>query len=263
MSLALPHVLDAAAAVAPDAQAAVNEQTLPVSELNHRTIKSAERWLHDGRRPGDRVEFAPPETSADVIEMLGAVRIGLVVGDAPVAPTAPVRGPSPGRHVVESCLWSATPMAVLGGRTWTHGEVITGIDDPVDFALDPLLPLLEVLRSIAATMTSAPIPVHRGDGELLGHLAPCGDGWEPRTVFGLPLAGPMSADEAEEHLRTHGLSSLAEPWELLHGSTWIRVDIAEAGPRRVTVSFADFGRPELYGTRLTLCDPTPGILRRA
>lgn len=106
-------------------------------------------------------------------------------------------------------------------------------------------------------------PVHREDGELVGCLVPVGDLWVPCTVFGFRLADAMSQDEAEDYLHSHGLSYLAERWEHLHDSDWITVRIVEASPEQITVSFVDYGHPNLYGTRKTLHHPDMRDLRKS
>ncbi len=50
------------------------------------------------------------------------------------------------------------------------------------------------------------------DGELVGFLAPTGDGFTAMTVFGSPLADPAERVEAERVLDTSGLSYLADRW---------------------------------------------------
>lgn len=112
-------------------------------------------------------------------------------------------------------------------------------------------------------MTASPTPIHREDGELIGYLAPLGDLWVPSAIFGLPLGEPTDRDEAEERLRGYGLGYLAERWEHRHDGEWITVSIVEARPQEVTLSFADYGHPELYGARKTLRSPGTDVLRMA
>ncbi|QIM16749.1 hypothetical protein G7067_10575 [Leucobacter insecticola] len=113
-------------------------------------------------------------------------------------------------------------------------------------------------------MTAAqnPTPVLRDAGELLGFLQPFDDAWTPCTVFGIPIASPRSRAAAEAVLRAHGLSYLADRWEVFQDGAWITVTLVEAKPGEVTVQYADYGHPELFNTRLTLTAPTPEQLRR-
>lgn len=110
-------------------------------------------------------------------------------------------------------------------------------------------------------MIASSTPIHREDGELIGYLTTVGELWVPCTVFGFPLADATSRDEAEDYLHSHGLSYLAERWEYLHESDWITVSIVEASPQQVTLSFADYGHPDLYGTRKTLRNLDESVLR--
>src|SRR5699024_5414556 len=101
------------------------------------------------------------------------------------------------------------------------------------------------------------LPVHRDDGELVGFVAGTGGSWTPLTVFGHPVGPATDREDAENLLRSHGMSYLIERWLLRHGDEWVRVEIQEAGPDHVTVGFVDYGYPELYGQRRTLTAP-PG-----
>lgn len=109
---------------------------------------------------------------------------------------------------------------------------------------------------------SAMTPVHRDDGELIGLIEPRGGLWVPCTVFGYPLAGPVPREQAEEELHSHGLGYLADRWEVHEDGAWITAEIVEAKPYEVTLSFVDYGHPELFNLRRSLIAPTPGELRR-
>lgn len=91
---------------------------------------------------------------------------------------------------------------------------------------------------------------HRDDGELIGYLTPVADdAYLPVTLFGHPLADePGEQWWAADELERHGLSYLAETWELLDDDgTWSRVLITECSPQTVVVANAEFaqvvGRP--------------------
>lgn len=104
--------------------------------------------------------------------------------------------------------------------------------------------------------------IHRDDDELLGFLAPAGDGLQviPTTVFGHQLAESCHPVDAIAVLESTGLSYLADRWELLlencHEPT--TVQIFEASPDSVTVQSIDYE----YGTRYTLATPTDNRLQR-
>lgn len=108
------------------------------------------------------------------------------------------------------------------------------------------------------------VPVHRDDdGELVGFVAAVGDEWVACTVFHYPLGEPTDAQTAQDLLQSHGLSYLAEPWELLEGDEWYRVTIVEADPEQVTVALADPSHPEDWGARRRIDAPATTSLRRA
>jgi len=80
------------------------------------------------------------------------------------------------------------------------------------------------------------------DDELLGYAEDRADGTVPLTLFGVPLAGPGTPEEAEEVLRSRGLASLAEPWLLREaGGEEVRVAVLTAYADRVVVVPAPYG----------------------
>lgn len=131
------------------------------------------------------------------------------------------------------------------------------------------LPSPDTLPSHDTLPSPAPLPspeetaVHRDDGELLGTLQRAGDAWIPRTVFGYALHQAVAHSQAVAYLHTHGLSCLADAWELNEGGTWLNVRIIEANQRSLTLAFADYGRADLFGERRTLQTPIGEALRRA
>lgn len=104
--------------------------------------------------------------------------------------------------------------------------------------------------------------VHRDDGELVGVLIADGALWAPCTVFGHRLAEARPEDEAVDFLIAEGLGSLAGGWEFNDDGAWLNVQVVEANTTHVTVSFADYGRADLFGQRRTLTAPVGGRLRR-
>jgi hypothetical protein len=94
----------------------------------------------------------------------------------------------------------------------------------------------------------------RDDGELLGYIAPAGDGFQANTVFGNPVGGLSDQDHAEQTLESIGLSYLAERWLLIIDGRDepITVQIVEATPATVTVKSVDYGHEGDYGTTFSL-----------
>lgn len=87
----------------------------------------------------------------------------------------------------------------------------------------------------------SPEDVRRDDGELLGRIVPTSGGWQTVTIFGAPLGGVTTRDEALETAHMHGLSSLAEPWWMhpLDETGWQEVTLLEAQPGRIRARWAD------------------------
>ena len=93
------------------------------------------------------------------------------------------------------------------------------------------------------------------DDELVGYLVPDADGCTPVTLFGHPLSGPTTRDEAEALLLRRGLPVLADPW-WFDGDEGYRVQIMSADPESVVVARADFGFVPPDGERHRLTVPT-------
>lgn len=109
------------------------------------------------------------------------------------------------------------------------------------------------------------VPIHRdADDELLGVVTADPDGlWTPCTVFGHPIGPATTRREAEASLQSHGLSYLAERWELRDGADWLAVQIQEAAPTHVTVMVVDYGHDERWGEQHRLAAPVGDVLRMA
>jgi hypothetical protein len=82
-------------------------------------------------------------------------------------------------------------------------------------------------------------PIRRPtDGELVGNVAPTGDGrWQASTVFGAALETFEQRSAAVRFLVESGLAVLAERWWLRSSSEgrWRRAFLVEAGPGWVLV----------------------------
>lgn len=106
-----------------------------------------------------------------------------------------------------------------------------------------------------------------GDGEILGYLAPAGEGaCTPMTPFGHRAGEPVAEADARAVLDARGLAYLADPWllELPGRAEPITVRIVEVAPDRMRVANADFGYEGAdLGHVFTLDVPEPGRLRPA
>ena len=101
--------------------------------------------------------------------------------------------------------------------------------------------------------------VHRDDGELLGFVEQCAQGWIARTVFGAPLADAPDRQAAEDAVTGAGLAALAERWWHHDGTEWVPARIVEAAPGRVT---AFIGALPATPRRVTLTGADAAALRR-
>lgn len=108
---------------------------------------------------------------------------------------------------------------------------------------------------------SAPEPVRRDDGELIGVLDHSDEGWTPCTVCGAPLGDPTDRASAEATLHATGMSYLAGRCLLREGEDWITVEIVEASPEQVTLRLVDYDYPGIYGQRRVRSTPVGDSLR--
>lgn len=88
------------------------------------------------------------------------------------------------------------------------------------------------------------------DGELLGWMAPQGDGFVVIDLLGHPRSDLVDWLEAEETLDALGIGYLAESYELLlDDGQWLRVRITEVSVDEVRLKKEDWGAmdaPQVY-----------------
>lgn len=78
------------------------------------------------------------------------------------------------------------------------------------------------------------------DDEILGHLVPVGDHWQPTTVFNAALADPTTLEQAEDIVRREGLSCLTDTWLVeMEPGQWREARLQEAKPDRVRLWWSD------------------------
>ncbi|GAA0622457.1 amidohydrolase family protein [Kribbella sandramycini] len=130
-------------------------------------------------------------------------------------------------------------------RTWLQGVEPTGYAGS-DIELAGLAFIGEtttrIVNAIKEMWPNFPGPedVLREDGELLGHVIPLTDGWEPITTFGAALGPVGEHDDAVATVERDGLASLAEPWwARTDGWVWEEATIVEAQPDRVRLRWND------------------------
>lgn len=156
MRLAVPYLLDAAARTVPEADVAVADDHMTVSELDRRSIAAAEALLQKGLQTGNRMPLPAMGTAGRLISALSAIRIGLVLCEDAAPASDRAVGAGADRDVVESRIWSQTPAAIIGSRTVTHGQVIQAVQRGDLRDLEPLRPLLELLGHIWTAAAAAP-----------------------------------------------------------------------------------------------------------
>jgi hypothetical protein len=106
----------------------------------------------------------------------------------------------------------------------------------------------------------------RPDGEVVGWMAPEGEGFHVHDLLGRRRTGePVEWLDAEELLDELGIGYLADRWSLRFEDGKERpVRIAEASPRGVTVVADEFGAASAVGgalERFRLPFPAPAELR--
>lgn len=87
------------------------------------------------------------------------------------------------------------------------------------------------------------------DGELLGWLAPTGDGFVVVDLLGRPRSAEVDWQTGEELLDELGIGYLADPFELrLESGEWLRVRITEVSATEIRVKKEDWGAIGADGT---------------
>jgi ABC-type cobalamin/Fe3+-siderophores transport systems, ATPase components len=107
----------------------------------------------------------------------------------------------------------------------------------------------------------------RGDRELLGWMAPSGDGFVVHDLLGRPRTPPLDWLAAEEFLEQLGIGYLADRYVLVGPDGSERpVRIGEASAAGVTVVADEFGAAQAVGAnpeRIPLPFPVPVEVLRA
>jgi hypothetical protein len=94
------------------------------------------------------------------------------------------------------------------------------------------------------------------DRELVGWMAPVGEGFVAIDLLGRRRTGVVDWLVAEEALDELGLGYLADPHELmLEDGAWLRVRIAEVSPEEIRVMKDEWG--ETTATQLSYTVPFP------
>jgi imidazolonepropionase-like amidohydrolase len=101
----------------------------------------------------------------------------------------------------------------------------------------------KIVAAIQDLWPGIPTPeeARRDDGELLGRIVPTSGGWQAKTIFGAPLGGVTTREDALKTARECGLSSLAKPWWMrpLDETAWREVQLMEVQPDRVRARYTD------------------------
>jgi hypothetical protein len=107
-------------------------------------------------------------------------------------------------------------------------------------ATAPAIPVRPALHSptVKAMSVVTTQEIHRkDDDELIGLLLASDDQWIPATVFGGVLAPATSRSNAEEIVRTDGLSSMANSWWMRRrDGAWEEIWLLEVHADRIRVS---------------------------
>lgn len=91
------------------------------------------------------------------------------------------------------------------------------------------------------------------DSELCGHIDERDGAWRSLTVFGAVLASHDTRDEADAHVRAHGLASLAERWHYRPdpSAEWEIVCIQEASVHSVRLALGYYSMPGVPTVEVT------------
>jgi hypothetical protein len=101
----------------------------------------------------------------------------------------------------------------------------------------------------------------RSDREVLGWMRPEADGFVVIDLLGRELSGPTDWFSAEELLESTGIGYLADPFEMLHNGSWVRVRLTEVSPDGIRVKNEDWGDMNADFIEHRLPFPMPDGLR--
>lgn len=104
------------------------------------------------------------------------------------------------------------------------------------------------------------------DSELMGYVGRDDAGadgavWAALTVFGGVIGRYPTEDEAHRTVRTCGLSSMAEPWQVRVDGRWWPCRLQEVWPARVRLWITDRDYPN-SPCAVVLENPSHDVLRR-
>jgi len=101
----------------------------------------------------------------------------------------------------------------------------------------------------------------RGDREVLGWMRPEADGFVVIDLLGRELTDVVDWFAAEELLEATGIGYLADPFELLHNGSWIRVRLTEVSTDGIRVKNEDWGDINADFIEHRVAFPMPAELR--
>lgn len=88
-----------------------------------------------------------------------------------------------------------------------------------------------------------------------------GEGFVVIDLLGREISGELDWLDAEELLDRTGIGYLAEPFELLHNGSWVRVRLTEVSPDGIRVKNEDWGDVNADFIEHRLPFPMPEQLR--
>lgn len=124
VSLSVAYVLRAALEVGADRYIDVDGRCRAVAEIEYASAALVTTWWASGARPGDYVRVW------SAMEQLAAVRVGLVLvcGGAGSTYSEQASAERCDVRLLETRVWSATPLAEQAGCMLTHGAFLEALD---------------------------------------------------------------------------------------------------------------------------------------
>ena len=126
-------------------------------------------------------------------------------------------------------------------------------------AIAHALPRIAIVEAV--TVPAEWIEHRRGDREVLGWMRPEGDDFVVIDLLGRELGAPTDWFSAEELLESRGIGYLADPFEMLHNGSWVRVRLTEVSPDGIRVKNEDWGDMNADFIEHRLPFPMPETLR--
>lgn len=148
MSLSIPFALESAVETAPDATVDVAGTSMTIAQLARRVDTLVRHLADTDDAKSGTLRLPPIDETEGLCRALAAASLGLVLTDSDTDTGTPASA-----GTSRDAVWSGSPLARIGDRTVTHGEVVERSGRPASGVPASLAPL----AALVAALTGAGI----------------------------------------------------------------------------------------------------------